>query len=163
MIQRLGKSPFWWSNNGSRGLFSGVPCIAVLLTLSERRRNDNEVDRTHIMQCELPIFIFCPNHNPIKHNTFHHHHQAKHFLKSTKTRLQAGSAKIFFAACSDTITIAADGLAVIMPGKMDASTTNKLSVPYTLVLRSTTAVPLLRPSSGPILAVPETTRLALSS
>jgi hypothetical protein len=33
------------------------------------------------------------------------------------------------AACSAAITIIADGLPVDMPGKMEASTTNRLSVP----------------------------------
>lgn len=63
-------------------------------------------------------------------------------------------ANIFCAACSEAITIIADGLPVVMPGKMEASTTKRLSVPYTLVFRSTTALPPVRPSSLPSLAVP---------
>jgi hypothetical protein len=59
------------------------------------------------------------------------------------------------AACSEAIIIAQEGFPVTCPGKMDASTTNRLSIPYTLVLVSTTAVPLLtRPSSSPSLVVP---------
>ena len=63
-------------------------------------------------------------------------------------------AKILCAACSEAITIIADGLPVVMPGKMDASTTKRLSVPYTFVFRSTTELPPVRPSSLPSLAVP---------
>jgi len=65
------------------------------------------------------------------------------------------------AACSDAIMMYADGLAVTWPGKMLASTTNKLSVPYTLVFRSTTAVPPARPSSVPSLLVPAVDRLVI--
>lgn len=69
--------------------------------------------------------------------------------------LGKGNFIILSAACSEAATIMADGLPVIMPGKMEASTTNRLAVPYTLVLTSTTAVPLgCRPSSVPILLVP---------
>lgn len=65
------------------------------------------------------------------------------------------SANILVAAFSAAVTIIAEGFAVTMPGNMDASTTKRLSVPYTLVLRSTTAVPFpIRPSSSPILLVP---------
>jgi hypothetical protein len=65
------------------------------------------------------------------------------------------------AACSDAITMYADGLAVTWPGKILASTTNKLSVPYTLVFRSTTAVPPVRPSSVPSLLVPAVDQLVV--
>lgn len=69
--------------------------------------------------------------------------------------LGKGNFMILSAACSEAATIMADGLPVIMPGKMDASTTNRLAVPYTLVSASTTAVPLgCRPSSRPIFADP---------
>lgn len=50
--------------------------------------------------------------------------------------------------------IAALGLPVVIPGKMEASTTNKLSVPYTFALRSTTALPPVRPSSVPSVQEP---------
>ena len=63
-------------------------------------------------------------------------------------------ANTFSEARSATDIINAEGLHVVMPGNMPASTTNRLSVPYTLVLRSTTAVPPLRPSSSPILQLP---------
>ena len=64
------------------------------------------------------------------------------------------SARIFSTACSATETISALGLVVTISGKIDASTTNRLSMPYTLVFRSTTAVPFLRPESAPILQEP---------
>jgi hypothetical protein len=65
------------------------------------------------------------------------------------------SANILAAAFSAAVTIIAEGFAVTWPGKIDPSTTKRLSVPYTLVLRSTTAVPFaVRPSSSPILLVP---------
>ncbi len=41
----------------------------------------------------------------------------------------AGTAAIFSDECSDEMTIMADGLPVIMPGKMEASMTKMLSVP----------------------------------
>lgn len=58
------------------------------------------------------------------------------------------------AACSAETTMYDDGLVVTIPGKMLASTTKRLSVPYTLVLMSTTESPLLRPSLVPSLFVP---------
>lgn len=58
------------------------------------------------------------------------------------------------AARSATVMMYADGFVAIMPGKMLASTTKRLSVPYTLQFVSTTAVPPVRPSSVPILQVP---------
>lgn len=81
------------------------------------------------------------------------------------------NAKIFLAACSPTVTMYEVGLVVMClfiisfailmavvamtyPGKMEASTTWMLSVPYTCKLVSTTAVPPLSPLSVPILAVP---------
>src|SRR3569833_1945146 len=69
--------------------------------------------------------------------------------------VEVGRARILSAACSAAMTIMADGFPVMWPGKMEASTTKTLSMPYTFVLVSTTAVPLaLRPSSRPIFAVP---------
>src|SRR3569833_961246 len=68
---------------------------------------------------------------------------------------KVGRARFLSAACSAAITIMADGFPVMWPGKMEAATTKSLSLPYTFVLVSTSAVPLaLRPSSRPIFAVP---------
>lgn len=48
------------------------------------------------------------------------------------------------------------GFVLTWPGKIPASTTNRLSVPQTLVSVSTTADPPARPSSVPSLLVPAT-------
>lgn len=72
-------------------------------------------------------------------------------------------ANILVAAFSAAVTIIAEGFAVTMPGNMDPSTTKRLSVPYTLVSRSTTAVPFdFRPSSNPILLVPAKVKYQLN-
>lgn len=65
------------------------------------------------------------------------------------------NAKILSAALSATEIINALGFVVTIPGKIPASTTNRLSVPYTFVFRSTTAEPPSSlPSSLPILVLP---------
>lgn len=68
----------------------------------------------------------------------------------------AGSARILSDARSATIMMYEVGFVVMWPGKIPASTTNRLSVPQTLVSVSTTAEPPVRPSSVPSLFVPAT-------
>jgi len=63
-------------------------------------------------------------------------------------------ASIFAAALSATVRMYADGFAVLVVGKILASTTNRFLVPQTWVFVSTTAFPPAVPSSVPIRQVP---------
>ena len=60
---------------------------------------------------------------PLKKPTPFPHHKTTLAFKPTYRF------RIFSAACSATTMMYADGFAVTMPGKMLASTTNRLSVP----------------------------------